>query len=43
MANVFPQLNKNIHAKLSPFLQKRLENLVAVLKIQMWFFYRQEQ
>jgi hypothetical protein len=47
MANVFPQLNKNIHrGKLSPYfteLQKRLENLVAVLKIQMWFFYRQEQ
>jgi uncharacterized circularly permuted ATP-grasp superfamily protein len=46
MANVFPQLNKNIHrAKLSPYfteLQNGLENLVAVLKIQMWF-YRQEQ
>jgi hypothetical protein len=30
---------KNIHGKLSPYfteLQKRLENLVAVLKIQMW-------
>jgi hypothetical protein len=42
MANV-PQLNKkNIHrAKLSPYfteLKKRLENLVAVLKIQMVFF-----
>jgi uncharacterized circularly permuted ATP-grasp superfamily protein len=47
MANVFPQTYKNIHrGKLSPYfteLQKRLENLVAVLKIQMWFFYRQEQ
>jgi hypothetical protein len=40
----FPQ--QNIHGKLSPYfteLQKRLENLVAVLKIQMWFFYRQSR
>jgi uncharacterized circularly permuted ATP-grasp superfamily protein len=38
---MFSATNKNIHrAKLSPYfteLKKRLENLVAVLKIQMWF------
>jgi uncharacterized circularly permuted ATP-grasp superfamily protein len=42
MANVFPQLNKNIHrGKLGPYfseLQKQLENLVPTLKIKMWFF-----
>jgi hypothetical protein len=37
----FRNLTKNIHrAKLSPYFTelKRLENLVAVLKIQMCFF-----
>jgi uncharacterized circularly permuted ATP-grasp superfamily protein len=44
MANVFPQLNKNIHRKLSPYfteLQKTVGKLGS--SVENRFFYRQEQ